>query len=1325
MHNRHTPHLRLPRAKWAVPLLILVAALAFVQALMLIARAEPAGPQATATLVVVGDDTAEDFYQGTFYHTGVSRRSLPEGDGNGEVRLLAVGIAGQWYITETPPGLPPIQSHSVEIYKDASGVEHLYVIGGAGDDLLTPYDTVYAATIITSTTPGVPDRPGAWSLVKTLPYKIYDHESVIVPGTSQDFLYVIGGIEESGAVTSAVIVAPISRANGTIGNFSYVAAPLPAGDYDCNGDGFPDSTDFAPNTPGRYLFAAVEVGGTIYVIGGAPYSPSGTNCVFYATPDPDTGNITSWNVTYNFPAFVYGNTATVYSDTIYAVGGSDTSAAVYRITPNPDGSLPASGWITETATQNNHHGSVLLAYNGQLLLIGGAINDRSFPQKTVNVALINRDGSLDTWLSTEQLNYPRLYHDAVISSRGWIYVIGGDASSGGNFDASSHIEYGTMEGAGRQYAPWGEFVSRVITLDKDRDLKELRWTTYITDTSNMTVTIEYRAANTPSGLAAASWQGPYSSVNGQNAISLTGKAQFFQYRIRMGTQITTATPIVQKVELVYEVTPPDLAVSKNTNVSSAGPGDLITYTIEYGSIISDSAPATGIKITETIPSFVDFVSVSPPTLTVSPAGATGGSKQYVIEDPNELQGGITRTLQFVVRVTDTISALPFSNPIITNTVEVGDDGTHGQDRNTANNKQTIQTQLQVVTLQVIKSNDPQGVVEPGDLITYTLTYSNTSDYTATEVVIEDPIPPNTTYVNGSATGPVDTSQLPTKLRWNIGTLSPHTGGSVRFTVRVNTNTEGIDGDFQNQATIWGNETPPNPGNAVVNTLATTETLEVSKSVFPPVVKAGEYLTFTIRYTNTGNVDLDQVVITDPVPLHTTYVPGTITGPGADDSNPEQLRWEIGTVPVGTSGTLQFVVRVKKPLAAGTTEIQNVVLAQSKTIDPFRSQPAGAIIGSKPKFAITKQADPAYGIKPGDTITFTITYTNVGNIGAKNVVITDRLPANTTLLDAGGATSTAGGVLRWEHTGDLAGLGGHGSVQFKVRVDNVSAGGIANEDYRISSAEGVWAKGAPVYVPVGADFVPVYLQATKEVLNPGETFAVHVGVTNQGGEPNVGDPNWGIWVDLYVKTSPLPPASQQETSNQNVYWYVFGNEISGGTVKDLSSGNDVGPGASTLTSLTTPGTYYIYAQVNTDDGSANYPIPEWPTTNNIIGPLVITVTNSVASSPNVTGVTPAQATQGEGRTLTVSGSNFRSGAQVWLERDGHRIDPDPDTTQVVNSSTIRATFDLRGQLTGAWDVVVRNPDGGTGRLVRGFTLLAGAACPPDCAIYLPVISKKAP
>ncbi|MDQ7031009.1 MAG: hypothetical protein Q9O62_15190 [Ardenticatenia bacterium] len=137
------------------------------------------------------------------------------------------------------------------------------------------------------------------------------------------------------------------------------------------------------------------------------------------------------------------------------------------------------------------------------------------------------------------------------------------------------------------------------------------------------------------------------------------------------------------------------------------------------------------------------------------------------------------------------------------------------------------------------------------------------------------------------------------------------------------------------------------------------------------------------------------------------------------------------------------------------------------------------------------------------------------------------------------------------------------------------------------------------------------------------------------------------MDLYVKNSPTPPASLQEQTNVNVFWYVFGNEIEGSTVKALSSANNTGPGATTLTKLSSTGTYYIYAQVNTDDGSASYPVPEWPTTNNIIGPLVITVTDSVAPAPTVVDITPPSAEQQAGVELTITGSNFQNGAQMWL------------------------------------------------------------------------------
>ncbi|MGE5531973.1 MAG: beta strand repeat-containing protein, partial [Bacteroidota bacterium] len=69
---------------------------------------------------------------------------------------------------------------------------------------------------------------------------------------------------------------------------------------------------------------------------------------------------------------------------------------------------------------------------------------------------------------------------------------------------------------------------------------------------------------------------------------------------------------------------------------------------------------------------------------------------------------------------------------------------------------------------------------------------------------------------------------------------------------------------------------------------------------------------------------------------------------------------------------------------------------------------------------------------------------------------------------------------------------------------------------------------------------------------------------------------------------------------------------------------------------------------------------------------------------------------------LAGTNFVSGATVKLQRTG---ETPISATAVVRSSAskITCTLDLTGAATGAWDVVVTNPDGGFGILSGGFTV----------------------
>jgi uncharacterized repeat protein (TIGR01451 family) len=84
-----------------------------------------------------------------------------------------------------------------------------------------------------------------------------------------------------------------------------------------------------------------------------------------------------------------------------------------------------------------------------------------------------------------------------------------------------------------------------------------------------------------------------------------------------------------------------------------------------------------------------------------------------------------------------------------------------------------------------------GEAEPGDVITYTITYRNMGNVPITSVSIVDSLLPRLEYVKGSARGPQgavftagENRAGATELRWDIGTLAPGVQGAVSFDAKV-------------------------------------------------------------------------------------------------------------------------------------------------------------------------------------------------------------------------------------------------------------------------------------------------------------------------------------------------------------------------------------------------------------------------------------------------------------------------------------------------------------------------------------------------------------
>jgi uncharacterized repeat protein (TIGR01451 family) len=123
-------------------------------------------------------------------------------------------------------------------------------------------------------------------------------------------------------------------------------------------------------------------------------------------------------------------------------------------------------------------------------------------------------------------------------------------------------------------------------------------------------------------------------------------------------------------------------------------------------------------------------------------------------------------------------------------------------------------------------------------------------------------------------------------------------------------------------------TVTNCGGGVVTQFPLTITTEAAdlstsaKYVSHKAVWPGDQITYTIFLRNTGNSIAKNVSVFDPIPLHTTYVHGSLTSSATFNSSLERIEW-LGQIYPSEVVTITFRVKVDEYLSTEPS-IENIV-----------------------------------------------------------------------------------------------------------------------------------------------------------------------------------------------------------------------------------------------------------------------------------------------------------------------------------------------------------------------------------------------------------------
>ena len=362
---------------------------------------------------------------------------------------------------------------------------------------------------------------------------------------------------------------------------------------------------------------------------------------------------------------------------------------------------------------------------------------------------------------------------------------------------------------------------------------------------------------------------------------------------------------------------PEIELTKVAQQTSYDqPGDLINYAVTV--INSGNVTLTNVTVTDPLTGMNEVI----PVLGV---GASSIMSTVYTVTQLDIDAGL---------VTNTVTATgTFSSTILTafDSAEVPAD--------------------QHPLISVVKTAVDNSYNQIGNLVDFDIIITNMGNVTLTDVLVEDPL---TNFSNTISTLAVN--QTITLTTTYTVTQADLDAGLIINTVTATSDFGLFKVSDSDDDTIYGQQFPG---------------LAILKTARPLVYnRLGEVITYDISVTNTGNVTLSNILVTDPL----TGLSQTVSSLGASNT------YTITTTHAVTQPNLDLGLVINTATATSTFSVTLLADSDDETVYGLKL----------PALSIVKKAQKSKFNKKDEIVYYNIIVSNIGNVSLYNVIVGDPL-----------------------------------------------------------------------------------------------------------------------------------------------------------------------------------------------------------------------------------------------------------------------------------------------------------------------------------------------